>query len=173
MNAPPKLPPIAELYRLHRRRALAIVRRIVGDADEAEDVVQEVFSRLYTRQVHFDGKAACSTWLHRILVNSSINSLRARKRRGRLETSPAAPVDPLEYTLSEERRELFTRALAFLSEQHQNVLTLRELRGLSYPEIARLLSLPEGTVKSALNRGRACLMREMARLESEALRKAG
>src|SRR5882672_6300571 len=96
------LPPITILYEKHRRRALAIARRIFGDADEAEDVVQDVFSKLCFADVQFDGKAATSTWLHRIMVNSSINSLRARRRRGKLET-PAQPVDdPLESTLTEE-----------------------------------------------------------------------
>jgi RNA polymerase sigma-70 factor (ECF subfamily) len=168
MDAVATLPPISELYRVHRQRALAIVRRILGDSDEAEDVVQDVFSRLYCQKVRFDGKAACSTWLHRVLVNSSINSLRARKRRGRLETSPTAGLDPEEHALGEERHQLFLQALSKLSEQHQSVLTLRELKGLSYPDIARRLDLPEGTVKSALNRGRQNLMREMARLDSEA-----
>jgi RNA polymerase sigma-70 factor, ECF subfamily len=165
------LPPVDQLYRVHRRRALAIARRILRDSDEAEDVVQEVFVRLYSKNARFDGKAAESTWLHRILVNSSINSLRARKRRGRLETSPQELDSPEEALLHDERHGLFLAALKELSEQHQKLLTLRELRGLSYPEIARMLRLPEGTVKSALNRGRTRLMQVMER--QGALKKAG
>ncbi len=157
------LPPIHELYRQHRRRALAIARRILRDADEAEDVVQDVFARLHSQNVRFDGKAACTTWLHRILVNSSINSLRARKRRGKLESPlPPAP-DPEEAALGNERHALFLEALGELSEQHRLMLTLRDLRGYSYPEIARMLGIPEGTVKSALNRGRTRLAAAMAR----------
>lgn len=155
------LPPIHELYREHRRRALAIARRILRDNDEAEDVVQEVFARLYSQNVRFDGKAACTTWLHRILVNSSINSLRAKKRRGKLESPPQAPADPEEAAMGNERHALFLEALQDLSEQHRLMLTLRDLRGYSYPEIARLLNVPEGTVKSALNRGRTRLVRQM------------
>lgn len=165
------LPPISVLYQKHRRRALAIARRILGDSDEAEDVVQDVFSKLCFQAVRFDGKAAASTWLHRIMVNSSINSLRARKRRGRLETPPNPAEDPLESTLNDERHRLFLEALTQLSEQHRAVLTLRELRGFSYPEIARLLQLPEGTVKSALNRGRTRLVEVMERQGH--LKKAG
>ncbi len=156
------LPPLSELYETHRRRALAIVRRILRDADEAEDVVQEVFARLHSQDVRFDGRAAYTTWLHRILVNSSINSLRARKRRGRLETELPPVEDPEEKTLGSERHEQVMQALATLSEQHRQVVTLRDLRGFSYPEIARLLRIPEGTVKSALNRGRTRLARAMA-----------
>jgi RNA polymerase sigma-70 factor (ECF subfamily) len=156
------LPPLNELYRQHRRRALAIARRILRDSDEAEDVVQEVFTRLYSQDVRFDGKAQYTTWLHRVLVNSSINSLRAKKRRGRLESPLAGAVDPEEAAVSSEQHALFLEGLEHLSEQHRLVVTLRDLRGYSYPEIARLLRLPEGTVKSALNRGRARLMRHLA-----------
>ena len=75
------LPPISQLYLQHRTRALAIARRIVGDVDEAEDVVQDVFTRLARKPEGFTGRAAWTTWLHRVMVNSSINWLRARKRR--------------------------------------------------------------------------------------------
>ena len=156
------LPPMTELYQLHRRRALAVARRILHDADEAEDVVQEVFARLLRAGVHFDGKAAYTTWLHRILVNSSINSLRAKKRRDRLESPLSAAEDPEESAVSNQRHERFMEALSHLSEQHKLVVTLRDLRGYSYPEIARILRIPEGTVKSALNRGRTRLMRHLS-----------
>jgi RNA polymerase sigma-70 factor (ECF subfamily) len=152
---------MTELYRQHRRRALSIARRILRDADEAEDVVQEVFTRLFSQNVRFDGKAAYTTWLHRILVNSSINSLRAKKRRGRLESPVSASECPEEAAVGHERHAMFLAALEHLSEQHRLVVTLRDLRGYSYPEIARMLGLPEGTVKSALNRGRTRLMAHM------------
>jgi RNA polymerase sigma-70 factor (ECF subfamily) len=153
---------MSELYRQHRRRALAIARRILRDADEAEDVVQEVFARLHSQNVRFDGKAAYTTWLHRILVNSSINTLRARKRRGRLESPVAAAPCPEESAVGNQQHALFLEALEHLSEQHRLVVTLRDLRGYSYPEIARMLNLPEGTVKSALNRGRTRLLAHLA-----------
>ncbi len=167
------LPPMTELYRQHRRRALAIARRILRDADEAEDVVQEVFTRLYSQNVRFDGKAAYTTWLHRILVNSSINSLRAKKRRDRLESPVSATVDPEEVAVGNERHEMFLEGLEHLSEQHRLVVTLRDLRGYSYPEIARMLRLPEGTVKSALNRGRTRLMAHMASMREGELEPEG
>jgi RNA polymerase sigma-70 factor (ECF subfamily) len=157
------LPPLPELYRRHRRRALSIARRILRDADEAEDVVQEVFARLHSRNVRFDGKAAYTTWLHRVLVNSSINSLRARRRRGKLETPLPAPDDPETCAVGNERHALFLEALEHLSEQYRLVVTLRDLRGYSYTEIARMLNMPEGTVKSALHRGRTRLLAAMAK----------
>lgn len=163
MESTAALPEVSQLYQQHRRRALAIARRILGDSDEAEDVVQEVFSKLHLSKARFDGKAATTTWLHRIMVNSSINSLRARRRRGKLESSMHESEDPEAAALGVERHQHFLDALAVLSEQHRQVLTLRELKGYSYPEIARLLDLPEGTVKSALNRGRTRLAQALER----------
>ncbi len=152
-----ELPPLSELYRLHRRKALAIAQRILHDGDEAEDVVQEVFSRLHAVAARFDGKAAYSTWLYRVMVNSSINTLRAKRRRATLKLSAEAPLTPEQAAIGGQLQDHFSEALREVSEQHQQVLVLRELRGLSYPEIAALLRIPEGTVKSALNRGRTRL----------------
>jgi RNA polymerase sigma-70 factor (ECF subfamily) len=161
------LPPIHQLYVEHRRRALAIALRIVKDADEAEDVVQDVFARLSRTQVRFEGKAAYTTWLHRILVNAAINSLRAKRRRGRLESHPSEVASPEAMAADNEHHALLLNALDTLSEQHRQVVTLRDLRGFSYPEMARLLRLPEGTVKSALNRGRTRLMVRVKAMTAE------
>ncbi|MGQ0506243.1 MAG: RNA polymerase sigma factor [Myxococcaceae bacterium] len=147
-------PPLSELYVRHRRKALAIARRILRDEEEAEDVVQEVFARLHVTAATFNGKSAYSTWLYRVMFNSAVNVLRARHRREQLSLSPAIPISPEQSAIGHELGEHLSRALAQVSEQHQQVLRLRELRGLSYPEIAALLHIPEGTVKSALNRGR-------------------
>ena len=147
-------PSFTELYSRYRTRALAIARRIVGDADDAEDVVQDVFARLAQRPVGFDGRASCTTWLHRVMVNSSINWLRARKRRERLRHEPEATPSPEAQAVGAQMQRHFERALTQVSEQQRQVLWLRELRGYSYPEIAALLHIPEGTVKSALHRGR-------------------
>lgn len=151
------LPPVSQLYRRHRTKALAIARRILGDAEEAEDVVQEVFIRLCRGLGRFDGKAAYSTWLYRVMVNSSINMLRARRRREHLSQPGSTPLTPEEQAIGSEMGSLFESALREVSERHRQVLWLREVRGLSYPEIAGLLRIPEGTVKSALNRGRSQL----------------
>lgn len=161
------LPPVSELYRLHRQRALAIARRIVRDPDEAEDVVQDVFTKLSLGAVRFDGAAACTTWLHRVVVNSSINSLRAKQRRSRLATTADDAEDPESCTLRGERHAQFLEALDTLSPQHKHVVTLRDVRGHSYPDIARLLGVPEGTVKSALNRARARLMAYLRSAEDD------
>ena len=147
------------LYQQHRRKALAIAQRILGDRDEAEDVVQEVFSRLCLRAARFDGRSAYSTWLYRVMVNSSINSLRSRQRRSRLETENQAPANPEQQAIERQMEKQFAAALEQVSPKHRQVLWLREMRGLSYPEIAVELGIPEGTVKSTLNRGRAQMVK--------------
>jgi RNA polymerase sigma-70 factor, ECF subfamily len=157
---------MSELYATHRRAAVRVVQRIVRDEDEAEDVVQDVFVRLHAQGVRFDGRAAYGTWLHRVLVNSSINALRARSRRGRLESSLTSSLDPEEAAAQSEARARLQAALERLSEQHRQVVTLRDVRGYAYPRIALLLRIPEGTVKSALNRGRARLMKLLEAAES-------
>ncbi|WP_164015068.1 RNA polymerase sigma factor [Pyxidicoccus trucidator] len=148
------LPPLTQLYTEHRSRALAIARRIVGDTDDAEDVVQDVFARLARVAPGFGGRAAWSTWLHRVMVNSSINWLRARKRRERLSLEPQEPLSPEVQAVGSELERHFGEAMEEINEQQRQVLYLREVRGLSYPEIARLLRIPEGTVKSTLHRAR-------------------
>jgi RNA polymerase sigma-70 factor (ECF subfamily) len=154
---------VSQLYQRHRTRALAIARRIVRDPDDAEDVVQEVFLRLFVTPARFDGKSAYSTWLFRVMVNSSINSLRAARRRARLRSEGEAPLTPEQLTVGREMKRRFQDALRLVGERHQQVLWLREMRGMSYPEIAQLLGIPEGTVKSALNRGRARVMEILER----------
>ncbi len=160
--------PLSELYREHRQKALAIARRILGDSDEAEDVVQEVFSRLCSQPGHFEGRAAYSTWLHRVMVNSSINSLRAKRRRGQLVEAPRTSPDPEAHAMSRELEAKLDAVLERLSAQHRQVVFLRDRRGYSYPEIAALLRIPEGTVKSALNRGRAKLLKLLAEKDGQA-----
>ncbi|SET57247.1 RNA polymerase sigma factor [Stigmatella erecta] len=148
------LPAVTQIYRMHRTRALAIARRIVGDSDDAEDVVQDVFARLARQPENFQGRAAWTTWLHRVMVNSSINWLRARRRRERLSHEPQEPASPEAQAVGQEMQRHFGEALKEANELQRQVLWLREVRGFSYPEIAQVLHVPEGTVKSALHRGR-------------------
>jgi RNA polymerase sigma-70 factor (ECF subfamily) len=161
------LPHISQLYREHRTRALAVARRILGDADDAEDVVQDVFTRLARKPEGFNGRSAWTTWLHRVMVNSSINWLRARKRRERLSHEPEAPASPEAEAVGRQMHQHFGAALQEVSELQRQVLWLREVRGFSYPEIAQVLHIPEGTVKSSLHRGR---MRALGVLEERGQR---
>lgn len=163
-------PSMSDLYRQHRAQALRIARRILKDPEEAEDVVQEVFLRMWVQPDSYDGRAAWSTWLFRVMVNSSINSLRARKRRGKLAALPPedSPLSPEELAVTHQMRELFTRALKEVGGTQEQVVWMREVRGFSYPEIASLLQMPEGTVKSTLHRARAKAFAVMVRMQDAA-----
>ncbi len=162
-------PSLSELYAQHRSQALRIARRILQDPQEAEDVVQEVFTRLWSRPgAGFDGRSAFSTWLYRITVNSSINALRARRRRGTLTQLDEPPRTPEDEARSRQARAHFEQAVTELGGRQQQIVWLRELRGFSYPDIAALLGVPEGTVKSTLHRGRARAYELFLKLEGAA-----
>lgn len=147
------------LYREHRAEALRIARRILRDPCDAEDVVQEVFVRLWQRPDTFDGRSRLSTWLYRVMINESINGLRARRRRQRQRARAAERLDdppsPEELAVTAQLRQSFHRHLRELGGLGEQVVWMREVRGYSYPDIAALLGVPEGTVKSALHRARA------------------
>src|SRR5512139_3519346 len=105
-----RAPSLSDLYRAHHVQALRVARRILKDPQEAEDVVQEVFVRLWQQPDAFDGRSAWSTWLYRIMVNSSINTLRARRRRGRLVSDVEAPPSPEDLAVANQMRALFREA---------------------------------------------------------------
>lgn len=152
---------IGALYSDGRHRALAAAHRVVRSRADAEDIVQSVFARLLVAGLRFDGRSSAERWLRRVVVNASISELRARRRAERLEWTPEDRALPDELVATSERRAQFLRALATLPERYRAVISLRDLRGLSYPEIARCLNIPEGTVKSTLSRGRRRLARAL------------
>lgn len=156
---------LPDLYRAHRARALRIARRILKDPAEAEDVVQEVFVRLWRNPDGFGGRSSVSTWLYRVMINSAINALRAQKRRALLSFDPEATASPEELAVTQQLRTLFDQTLREIGGRQQQVIWMREVRGFSYPEIASMLRIPEGTVKSTLHRGRARAYAMMLQLE--------
>jgi RNA polymerase sigma-70 factor (ECF subfamily) len=132
-----------------------VVRGILADAAESEDVAQEVFLKAFANLRNFRGDSGFFTWLYRIAVNEA---LRARKRR-----SPGPPVESLpevEAPRPEEPAEegptlaALQRLLGKLSDEFRAIVVLRDLEGLSYQEIAETLEIPLGTVESRLFRAR-------------------
>ncbi len=143
--------------------------------ETVEDLVQEVFLRVFRGLPSFQGEAGLSTWIHRIAVNVGISALRARsaakrnrptlsldaardalKERGRGGFEPAAPdADPSEALCIEESAHRIREAIASLPPLWNLVLTLRDLEGRSYEEIGEILGLPPGTVRSRLHRARS------------------
>jgi RNA polymerase sigma-70 factor, ECF subfamily len=159
----------SELVDRYQTRLLNFIYRTIGDRDRAEDLVQEVFIRVYRHLHRFDRSKKFSTWVYTIASNLAKNELRNRSRnplvlfqtmRGgndeeerplQFEDTTARPDD-----LYRKRhlRELVEDTVAKLPEHHRQVFVLRELEGKSYEEIAEITSCNLGTVKSRLNRAR-------------------
>jgi RNA polymerase sigma-70 factor (ECF subfamily) len=161
------------LVRLYGGRLLAVARRILDNEDEARDALQDAFVSAFRSIRDFQGGAAVSTWLHRIVVNASLMKLRARRAR------PEQPIDPLlpafledghqarparEWgepadlsALRREVREVVRRRIGQLPETYRVVLTLRDIEQLDTKETADLLGIEPNAVKVRLHRARQAL----------------
>jgi RNA polymerase sigma-70 factor (ECF subfamily) len=158
------------LVERYQTRLLNFVYRTVGDRERAEDLVQEVFVRVYRHLARFDQSKKFSTWIYTIASNLAKNELRNRARSPLVyfQTMTTAWEDedrPLEFEDSTARpddaferrhlRALVEAGVRRLPEHHRQVFVLRELEGRSYEEIAEMTRCNLGTVKSRLNRARA------------------
>jgi len=157
------------LVERYQTRLLNFVYRIVGDRERAEDLVQEVFVRVYRHLARFDRSKKFSTWIYTIASNLAKNELRNRSRNPLvLFTSMTKGWEdeerPLEFEDPSSRpddlfrkrhvREMVESSVAQLPTHHREVFMLREIEGRSYEEIAEITHCNLGTVKSRLNRAR-------------------
>lgn len=158
----------ARLLELYEKQVYHHALRMVGNAEDAADVTQECFLKVWQGLPSFHGDSAFSTWLFRLTDNACIDLIRReKKRRGELSLDgeeqdySAALADPAPTPQQAlEQKELHRavrEGLAALSEEHRRVLILRELDGLSYEEIGDILGLTPGTVKSRIARARLAL----------------
>ena len=156
-----------ELVRRYEKRVYAIALRSAGSPEDAADITQDVFLRAWRSIESFRGDSGFSTWLFRITMNICVDHARHRQTQPQTmaltndedEERPihdTAPT-PEEYLdNSELGRELAT-ALDEVSEKHRRIVLLRDVSGMSYTEIAEILEISEGTVKSRLARARIAL----------------
>jgi RNA polymerase sigma-70 factor (ECF subfamily) len=150
----------AELVRRHRDRLWAVAVRTTADRDEAADALQEALLAAYRRASTFRGEAAVTTWLHRIVVNACLDRLRRRAARPTTPLSDRARDELADRADEPGRVELrvdVERALATLPEGQRMALVLVDMQGLAVAEVAAILGVAEGTVKSRCARGRAAL----------------
>ena len=151
--------------------------RLLGDATEAADVVQEVFLKVFRNIGHFRGNSTLKTWIYRITVNEAHNArrwfFRHRRREVELDTKPenarqwkdAIPDrrrTPYELAVEREQHVMIEAALSRLNPIFRDAVVLRDIMGLSYEEIAEILSVSLGTVKSRILRGREALREQLA-----------
>lgn len=166
-----------ELLRAHHRKIYNLCYRFTGNVTDSEDLTQEIFIKIFQTLRSYDaGQSQFSTWLNRVARNHLVDHYR-RTRHDRANPSlddedesihPRAGAEweaPAEVE-ARERQELLQAALARLSPDMREVLILRDLQDLDYAEIVQVLGVPEGTVKSRLNRGRLELARVLKRMLS-------
>lgn len=159
------------LVRKHQRKVYATAYKLMGNHHDADDVSQDAFLRAYRALASFDQRAAFSTWLHRIVINTGLNTLRKRKRQ-----PAASPITPCENTLRHalgssdpsklaDARELLTavcNALDELSPTLRNTFVLAAIEGQSYKEISTGLDVPEGTVAWRVSQARKELSQKLS-----------
>lgn len=155
----------AQLVARHEKRVYTLALRMLSNPHDAEDAAQEAFLSAWRGLKGFQMESSFSTWLYRLAANQCIDVLRREKRRVRAvsmdedgETGvfqvPDPAPGPQEQAEAGELRERLRRCMAALSREHRQILTLREVGGLSYEEIGQALSLEPGTVKSRMARAR-------------------
>ena len=154
------------LVETYENKIYTLALRMSGSPDDAGDIAQEAFLAAWRGLPAFRGEAGFATWLYRLASNATIDYLRRqRKQRGELslddeelglDAVDAGP-GPQDAAEGEEVRSAVAAGLGALSEGHRQVLVLRELQGLSYEEIAAVLAVDLGTVKSGISRARSAL----------------
>jgi RNA polymerase sigma-70 factor, ECF subfamily len=152
-----------ELVGRHQHRVYSVCLRVLGDADAAADVAQDTFLIVLRKLDGFRGDAAFTTWLHRVAVNACYDELRRRRRRPMLhvaaddgserEPGPPAPDHADEVAGTRDA----SAALASIPEEFRVALVLADVQDMAYEQIARVLDVPVGTVKSRVHRGRLAL----------------
>ena len=165
----------------YRRRIFHIAYKFTGKHDEAEDLTQEIFLKVFRSLDKFNQDADFSTWLSSVARNYCIDHYRARKREREVlvedlvafDRAPASSGNPYRALEDRDRRSFLRRGLELLPEKLREAVVLRDLRGLSYQEMADRLQLPEGTVKSRINRGREELGRLLLRAHQPSRRSGG
>lgn len=167
----------ASLLATYERPIYNFVYRLLEDSDDAPDVTQEVFLKVFRNIREFRGECSLKTWLYRITVNEASNRRRWFSRHRWRETpleereggSPSVAdllADPqenqYEQLLRRERMQAVENALSQIQDSFRVAVVMRDIEGLSYDEIAEILRVPAGTVKSRILRGREALKQKLA-----------
>lgn len=162
----------AQLLDDHQGKVYGLILRLTGSPEDAMELTQETFFNAWRGLPSFQRNSKFSTWLYRLATNVTIDFLRKEKRRRSLSVSslsvdgdddlrvldvPDHRFTPQSEAERRELQEAVHQGISKLSDEHRQVLVLRELNGLSYSEIAQVLDIEEGTVKSRISRARLAL----------------
>ncbi len=151
-----------EVVRRFRRRVFGIAYKFTGRYEESQDLTQEIFLRVFKSLDKFDQNADFGTWLYSVSRNHCIDHYRSGRRERELlvrhepslEDFPSGRFDPHRAVELQDKKKLLVLALSNLPEKLREAVVLRDIKEFSYQEIVDRLDLPEGTVKSRINRGR-------------------
>lgn len=170
-----------ELVSRYEQKVFQLAYRLSGNLDDASDLAQEAFLKVYRSLGQWRGKATFSTWLYRIVTNTFLDDMRKRKRRPLVAVSldasiptedgevtrefPSTDPGPEQEYLQRELQQIVLTALAELEPDYRVVLTLRDIQGHTYEEIAQITQLNIGTVKSRISRARAALRKKLLEME--------
>ena len=162
------------LVEAYQTKVYNLALRLCGNRDDAFDLAQESFFRAWRSLSGFQFESSFSTWLFRLCSNICLDWLRAKKRRPTVSLTsvddegeesqlelPDPGKSPAELLLAAEEREALARAMNQLPVEYREILTLRAIHDLSYTEIAEILKIKEGTVKSRLSRARLALRNKL------------
>jgi RNA polymerase sigma-70 factor (ECF subfamily) len=165
-----------QIVRLHWRKVFNVAYKFVGKHDEAEDLTQDIFLKIFKSLSSFDRRANFQTWLISVSRNLCIDHYRSvRKERETIDRDVdpgdlmpvSAEVSPYAQLEHRDRVSMLREAMTALPETLRTAVLLRDIQELTYQEIADRLALPEGTVKSRINRGRTELARQIKRLKHQ------
>ena len=157
----------------YQQRILSVVNGFVHDPTEAQDVMQEAFIKAYRAIKNFRGESAFYTWLYRIAINTAKNHLTAKSRRppasdiiiDDAQTSDVSELKEIETPenrlISDELAKVIARTISTLPNETAVAIKLREFEGMSYEEIAQVMSCPIGTVRSRIFRAREMIDKQI------------
>lgn len=162
-----------ELVRRYEKRVYAVALRSSGSPEDAADIVQEVFLRAWRSIESFRGDSGFSTWLFRITMNMCVDFARHKHSQPQTQSIvdeeenerqvPDTAPTPEEHLENRELGRELAATLDEISEEHRRIVLLRDVSGMSYTEIADVLEISEGTVKSRLSRARIALRKVLLR----------
>ena len=158
------------LLERHEGRMYAVALRMCGNREDAQDCLQEAMLRIYRAIVGFKGQSSFGTWVYRITMNTCLDELRRKKNRQNTSLDSLldmgwSPSDdqnaPESHAMRAETRRALNAAIAELPEDMRAAVVLRDIQGFAYDDIARMLEINVGTIKSRISRGREKLREKL------------